>query len=329
VTEATRARLTREVREQQERTHNVKRHLLALERWAQGPEPRAPFVPPEPPLDDPNAEPPPRYTFLTHLPLSLGRAQQAAAIRERINAGWASGAFLYEDPGTVLAWSAGWQAIADEFADDGCDLVVSPKNVDPDRLDDWCARWPEAIRERMVLAYWQEPEDDFATADKRATFRTRVAECAAVVRPHGIRNGVHLQSYALSAYPDYPHGPDVVADFIDATAVDHVGWSMFEFNGHDSGVTQTLRVASFMERFPEIPWSFDAVGFSVPIGAGEDARNNRAVNVAHAYDAIMATGAQGLAWYDVLSQDKKRDYLVDVPLAPVLATAAGALKGRV
>lgn len=265
-------------------------------------------------------EPRPRAPFYAHLPYGagIGATDWAAMTRERIEAGWATGAFLYS--GGAFTWGPAWDAFVEEFPVE-CDLFLSPKSLAG--LDTFLGRFPQSFRDRMVIAYYQEPEDNHTTPAARADFRAKVTEAAAIVRPHGVRNAVEVQSWTLVG-PAHG-GTDALLDMIPPESVDVVGWSAFNWTGNDVGEGYVGAAAAFMaEHLPGIGWGAASVGWSVPQGtpAGDPLRATRATHASNALAAATAAGAEHLSWYDVPVGNSDRDFGVDPELLPVLVAAS-------
>lgn len=266
--------------------------------------------------------PPPRAPFYAHLPYGpgIGSVDWAAMTRERIDVGWATGAFLYS--GGAMVWGPAWDAFVEEFPE-GCDLYLSPKSIAG--LDAFLGNFPPVFLDRMVFAYFQEPEDNHTTPAKRADFRAKVTEAAAVVRPYGVRNSVEVQSWTLVG-PAHG-GADALAEIIPPEAVDVVGWSAFNFSGKDVGAAYVDAAATFMaEHLPGVPWGAASVGWSVPRGTPGDSplRVARATYAANCLAAATAAGAEHLSWYDVPNDARGYECSVDDQLLPVLLAAADA-----
>lgn len=253
------------------------------------------------------AQPADRTVVYAHMPNAT-----AAEIEERIDLGWATGAFLYYSERETFGWSPQWTAIADTFPD-GVALFVSPKTWTKASLTDWCERLSPAQRRHTVFAHWQEPEDNFTTDAARASFRDRVEQAAAIVQPFGIRNGVHLQSWTLNdANTNGWAGRANFKAFIpdDASAVDIVGISLYDEHQNYSGPDQLRPVHTLLEReLPRADWAPVASGWSVPTGtgAGSPLRAERALAAADGLDYARRHGASAYGWFDFTDWER-RDY---------------------
>lgn len=258
----------------------------------------------------------PVYAHLPYGP-GIGADDWAAMTRERIDAGWATGAFIYY-PG-ALDWGPEWDAFVEEFPE-GVDLMVSPKALNEAALIDFLNRLPQVLRDRMVIAYFQEPEDNHMTPAARAAFRAKVIRFDELTEPYGVDNGVQMQTYVIG--PSQAHGGNqAIIDMVPANSIDFFGWSVFEFNGNDSGAGHINRAGAFMDtNYPGIDWGATSLGFSVPQGTpvNSPVRAERAEFVDNTLVAMEANSADASSWYDVPVGNENRDFGVDVPLLPVL-----------
>lgn len=238
----------------------------------------------------------------------------AAEIKERVDLGWATGAFLYYPERETFGWGQQWQNIAATFPD-GVDLFVSPKTWTKASLTEWCERLSPAQRRRTIFAHWQEPEDNFTTDAARAHFRDRVVQAAAIVQPFGIRNGIHLQSWTLNdANTNGWAGRANFKAFIphDASAVDVVGISLYDEHQHYSGPDQLRPVHTLLQReVPDAAWAPVASGWSVPsgTGAGSPLRVERALAAADGLKYARQHDASAYGWFDFANWEG-RDYAV-------------------
>ncbi len=255
-----------------------------------------------------------------HLPYGPGisRTDWPALTRERIEDGWATGAFLYYNG--ALQWGPEWDSYVAEFPK-GVDLMVSPKALNEAALIDFLNRLPQVFRDRLVIAYYQEPEDNHLTAAARAQFRATVVRFDELTEPYGVSNGVQMQTYVIG--PAQAHGGNqTIIDMVPADNVDFFGWSLFEFNGNDSGAGHVTRAEAFMaDHYAGIDWGITSLGFSVPQGtpAGSPLRAARAQHVENAMTAIGTESADASSWYDVPAGNSNRDFAVDGQLLPVLS----------
>lgn len=254
-----------------------------------------------------------------HLPYGagIGKVDWPELTRERIELGWATGAFLYYSG--ALQWGPEWDAYVAEFPK-GVDLMVSPKVLDEDALIDFLDRLPFAFRQRMVIAYYQEPEDNHTTAAERAEFRETVERFDELTEPYGVANGVQMQTYVIS--DAQAHGGDqAVLDLVPAEHVDFFGWSLFDFNGNDVGPEYVEDAEAFMaDHYPRIDWGITSLGFSVPAGTplNDPLRVNRAEIAENTFEAMESSSSSASSWYDVSTDSRGYDCGVDSHLLPVL-----------
>jgi hypothetical protein len=266
----------------------------------------------------------PSKPIYAHLPYGpgIGATDWAALTRERIDAGWATGAFIYY-PG-ALDWGPEWDAFVEEFPE-GVDLMVSPKALNEAALIDFLDRLPQVLRDRMVIAYFQEPEDNHTTPAARAAFRAKVIRFDELTEPYGVDNGVQMQTYVISNAQ--AHGGDqAIIDMVPAENVDFFGWSLFDFNGNNVGPQYVADAQEFMaDHYAGIDWGITSLGFSVPAGTGPNhrLRIERAQNAENTLDAMETTSSSASSWYDVSGDSRGYDCGVDAHLLPVLVAAAG------
>lgn len=258
----------------------------------------------------------PVYAHLPYGP-GIGRVDWPELTRERIELGWATGAFLYYSG--ALQWGPEWDAYVAEFPK-GVDLMVSPKVLDEAALIDFLDRLPVAFRKRMVIAYYQEPEDNHTTAAERADFRDTVERVDELTQPYGVANGVQMQTYVIS--DAQAHGGDqAILDLVPAEHVDFFGWSLFDFNGNDVGPDYVEDAEAFMaDHYAGIDWGITSLGFSVPAGtpASDPLRVNRAEIAENTLDAMESSSSSASSWYDVSTDSRGYDCGVDAHLLPVL-----------
>ncbi len=263
----------------------------------------------------------PTYAHLPYGP-GIGATDWAALTRERIDAGWATGAFIYDSG--ALAWGPEWDAFVKEFPE-GVDLMVSPKALNEAALIDFLDRLPQVLRDRMVIAYFQEPEDNHTTPSARAAFRAKVIRFDEITEPYGVANGVQMQTYVISNAQ--AHGGDqAIIDMVPAANVDFFGWSLFDFNGNNVGPQYVADAQEFMaDHYAGIDWGITSLGFSVPAGTGPNhpLRIERAQNAENTFDAMETTSSSASSWYDVSGDSRGYDCGVDARLLPVLVAAAG------
>ena len=238
---------------------------------------------------------------------------------------WATGAFVYY-PGpwghSELRWDEYWADVVARFPD-GLDVVVSPKVIDDKKLKDFCERLPQAWRDRMIFAFYQEPEDNFTTEEQIAGFRSNVKRAGQIVRPYGIRNAVELQEWSLNpANKAYPSGMKNTARFVDPADVDHISWSVYEKNLKDRSQEMVGRIKQFMGLFPTLTWDMSATGVAVPVGTpqGDSKRETRARITRNLIDLAMTDPrCTGFGWFDFPEWGGTLDYKTDQPLADVFS----------
>jgi len=241
----------------------------------------------------------------------------AVEIKKRIDAGWATGAFLYykatDDP---FGWTSRWDDLEETFPN-GVDLFVSPKNFTTASLTDWAERLSPAQRAKTVFAYWQEPEENFTTDAERAAFRAKVVQAADIVQPFGIRNGIELQAWTLNEgnKTEWGGADNFKAFFpADTSKLDYVGISLYDYHQNFSGAKQLKPVKVLLNRnLPHAEWGPLASGWSVPAGTPQGApiRAERAAAAADGFAWAKKYGADSYGWFDFPAWDGTKDYAVD------------------
>lgn len=280
---------------------------------------------PEEPEDPPVASP--DFAFTAHSPNAKASYWNSIIDRE-----WADGAFIYY-PGpwgkSALEWDSYWEAAVAAHPE-GLHTVVSPKVLDEAKLEQFCRNLPQAWREKMIYAYYQEPEDNHTTEAQIADFRAKVKRAGEIVRPYGIRNAVELQEWSLDPNnKTYPSGNANTARFVDPADVDHISWSIYEKNLKNRSAVMIGRITEFMNLFPKLTWDMSATGVAVPVGtpAGDPKRAARAAIVA---DFLAYAKADprciGFGWFDFPAWVGTLDYGVDPELETVFQNFRTTLK---
>ncbi|UNX55574.1 hypothetical protein MF406_04755 [Georgenia sp. TF02-10] len=220
------------------------------------------------------------------------------AFETRHDAGWGTALFAYF-PGD-MRWSQGWANLVARHPE-GLPVIASPKGDDPASVRDFLDHLPQAWRDKMTVAYHQEPEEDFTTPAQRAQFRGTVAAMADLVRPYGVRNAVHLQEWTIDPYNKKPWGGEqALAEFFDPADVDFISWSLYPPEGRSmrAGID---RIEAFSEKYaPGVPWGVTAAGSpvdgSAPIGGA--ARAERAKIVREGAEYVAQVGGESFGWFD-------------------------------
>lgn len=238
--------------------------------------------------------------------------------------GWASAFYTYW-PGDIQ-WNASWSSFVQRHPG-GIPVIGSPKGVNPANVKRFMDNLPQAWRDQWIMAYYQEPEDNFTTPAARAQFRERVGQMADLVRPYGVKNAVHLQEWTINPYNTKPWaGEEALAEFFEAEDIDYISWSLYPAEGRSmrAGID---RIKEFSETYaPGIPWGITAAGSPVQSSApiGGQARALRADIVLDAAQYTAETGGQAFGWFDFDSYNPGRDQLVskDPALRAVLTEAS-------
>lgn len=262
-------------------------------------------------LSDPEAPPPPADEFMPlYVSPSPDQGSYIESFEARHEEGWATGFYTYW-PGD-LKWNSGWERFVEENPE-GIPVVGSPKGVNPTSVHNFLDPLPQAWRDQWIMAYYQEPEDNFTTPAQREVFRERVAAMADLVRPYGVKNAVHLQEWTINPYNNQPWGGEEnLAQFINAEDLDYISWSLYPAEGKSMkpGID---RIKAFSEKYaPGVPWGITAAGSpvdgSAPIGG--PARDLRAQLVEEAAQYTAEVGGDAFGWFDFDEYNPGRDQLV-------------------
>jgi hypothetical protein len=173
----------------------------------------------------------------------------------------------------------------------------------------------------MIVAFWQEPEDNFTSPAQQQAYRDSVHQISQIVRPYGIRCGLELQEWTLDPTNPQPWaGTANLNQFVVPADVDNISWSVYETGLKDRSQAQIDRVKAFMAQYPNLSWDVSACGISVP-GNGAATTAQRQLRASLAQNMITrakAAGARGAGWFDFPSFTTALDYGVDSYLLPVL-----------
>lgn len=239
------------------------------------------------------------------------------------NSAWADGAFVYYPSGwghSELMWDSYWSnAIA--ASPNGLYTVISPKGFVASELTDFCNRVPVAWRSKMIIAYYQEPEDNLTTPALQQSYRDTVHQISQIVRPYGIKCGLELQEWTLDPVNNNSWaGTANLNNFVVEADVDNISWSIYETNLQNRASAQVGRIKTFMAQYPSLTWDGGAMGISVPgSGAATTAQRQTRANLAqNMIQTCRDNGAKGVGWFDFPSYSSSVDYGVDQYLLPVL-----------
>lgn len=238
--------------------------------------------------------------------------------------GWASAFYTYW-PGDIR-WNNEWRNFVERHPE-GIPVLGSPKGVNPANVTEFMDNLPQAWRDQWIMAYYQEPEDNFTTPAARTQFRERVGQMADLVRPYGVKNAVHLQEWTINPYNNHDWaGEEALAEFFEVEDIDYISWSLYPAEGNSMrpGIN---RIKAFSETYaPGIPWGITAAGSpvqgSAPIGG--QAREQRAEIVLDAAQYTAEVGGQAFGWFDFDEYNPGRDQLVskDPALRSVMSQAS-------
>ena len=246
------------------------------------------------------------------------------AYEARRGAGWGTAFYTYW-PGE-MRWNGQWADFVARHPE-GIPVLGSPKGTNASNVRGFLDELPTAWRDKWIMAYHQEPEDNFTSSAQRAEFRRSVAKMADLVRPYGVRNAVHLQEWTINPYNNHHWGTEeALAEFFDAEDIDYLSWSLYPAEGKSMkpGID---RIKAFSEKYaPGVPWGITAAGSPVPGSApiGGSARAERAQIVREAADYTAEVGGQAFGWFDFDEFNPGRDQLAakDPALRAALRYAA-------
>lgn len=242
------------------------------------------------------------------------------ALQER--SAWADGLFLYYPANLEFGARPEIDALQAAYPG-GVPLTVSAKNADPvgvaafrDQLS------PEQARVTL-WERWQEPADDFTTPAERAAFRADVLSDIELLRPAGIRVGVHEQCWTLDPANDRPWAGEQALLELIPPEVDIVTVTCLGQPEDADGEPKMTRVLEFMaQHYPGVDIGFTSLAWSVPAGTPADSplRAERARAARAAVEFAASAGITEFGWFDFPNWDGK-DYDVssDAALGEVLA----------
>jgi hypothetical protein len=225
-------------------------------------------------------------------------ADYVSALQER--SAWADGLFLYYPASLPLGARPEIDALQAAYPN-GVPLTISAKNASADGIRAFVEQLTPQQAAVTLWERWQEPADDFTTAADRARFRAEVEQDIALLRPAGIRVGVHEQCWTIDPANDAPWAgtealrelipPDV--DIVTATCVDHAQ--------SDAGLEDMRRFLTFMHRnYRGVEVGFTSLAWSVASGTPADSpqRVARAAAVQDVLDFAVRHGVTELGWFD-------------------------------
>jgi len=219
-------------------------------------------------------------------------------LRERSD--WADGLFLYYPASLEFGARPEIDALQDAYPA-GVPLTVSAKNAD--------AAGVAAFRDQLtpeqaavtLWERWQEPADDFTTPSERALFRANVLADIEILRPAGVRVGVHEQCWTLDPANVKPWAGEQALLELIPPEVDIVTASCVGRQPESSGPPQMQRFLDFMtEHYPGVDVGFTMLAWSVPAGtpAGSAEREDRAAAAREAIEFVTAAGVTEMGWFD-------------------------------
>jgi len=230
---------------------------------------------------------------------------------------WANAFYTYW-PDDIGPFNASWQSFVTDYPS-GVPVLASPKGR-PDTptgataLHNFCSQIPVSWRSEFIMAYWQEPGNNFGGGGQPtiAEYRDRVAAMADIVRGYDLKNAVHVEEWDINPFNNaagsnqserFAHLAQFVQGIEDK--IDVVSWSLYPAAGN-SLVPGLQRMEAWMDEYmPDCEWRVTATGTPVavnsPLGSAE--RIERANLVREAGDHIVARtlatnrGPHSFGWF--------------------------------
>lgn len=265
-------------------------------------------------------------TFYAHPPISAKNTSPDGYVRAlEARADWADGLFLYYPASLEFGARPEIDALQAAYPA-GVPLTISAKNADADGIAAFLAQLTPQQATQTLWERWQEPADDFTTPAARAEFRAAVLADIALLRPAGVRVGVHEQCWTLDPANPKPWAGEqslleLIPPEVDIVTATCVGWPP-----ETSGAPQMARFLDFMAaHYPGVDVGFTMLSWSVPTGTGEGSplRRERAAAVADAIAFARAAGVAELGWFDFADwHGRDSDVGSDPALQELLADAS-------
>lgn len=268
------------------------------------------------------------FTIYAHAPISARGTAPAGyvqALRERSE--WADGLFLYYPAQLEFGARPEIEALQKAYPD-GIPLTVSAKNADPAGVEAFRDQLSPAQAALTLWERWQEPADDFTTSTERAAFRADVLADIEILRPAGIRVGVHEQCWTLDPANRQPWAGEGALLELIPPEVDIVTVTCLGRPATSDGEPNMARVLDFMAKhYPGVDVGFTSLAWSVPAGTPADSplRVERAEAARAAADFAAAAGVTEFGWFDFANW-KGQDY--DVGSDPALLDMLSELSAR-
>jgi len=279
---------------------------------------------PSPPAEEPGAS---DFTVYAHPPIARGTtpSQYVQALRERSD--WADGLFLYYPLHLEFGARPEIEALQTAYPD-GVPLTVSAKNADPVGLAAFRDQLTPQQAALTLWERWQEPADNFTTPAERAAFRADVLSDIEILRPAGIRVGVHEQCWTLDPANSQPWAGEQALLELIPPEVDIVTVTCLGGPADLDGQPKMARMLDFLaEHYPGVDVGFTSLAWSVPAGTPADSplRAERAEAARAAVEFAAAAGVTEFGWFDFDSWEG-RDY--DVGSDPALLDVLVELSAR-
>ena len=235
-------------------------------------------------------------------PRTLTPAGYVEALADR--AAWADGLFLYYP--AHLSFGARPEIDALQAAyPQGVPLTISAKKADAAGVAAFRDQLTPQQAALTLWERWQEPADDFTTPQERAAYRALVLDDIDILRPAGIRVGVHEQCWTLDpanqrSWAGVQALLELIPPDVDIVTATCLGGPTTD------GVPALRRFFGFMaDNYPGVDVGFTSLAWSVPAStpAGSSLRAERAAAAGAAIDYATAMGVTELGWFDFPAWD--------------------------
>lgn len=267
------------------------------------------------------------FTVYAHSPLdyrSSSPADYVAALQQRSS--WADGLFLYYPVRLDFGARPEIDALQAAYPD-GVPLTISAKSASPEGLAAFRDQLTPQQAAVTLWERWQEPADDFTTTTERATYRDLVEQDISILRPAGIRVGVHEQCWTLDPENHQSWsgaGPlaELIPPDVDIVTATCIGGPT------TNGAPEMQRFLDFMTaKYPGVDIGFTSLAWSVPAGTPADSplRAQRASAAQDAFHFAAAAGVTEFGWFDFADWEG-RDY--DVESDPALLSVLTDVSAR-
>ena len=230
---------------------------------------------------------------------------------------WANAFYTYW-PGDIGSFNAQWQAFVSAYPQ-GVPVLASPKGR-PDTtsganaLHSFCSQVPAAWKSEFIMAYWQEPGNNFGGDGQPtiAEYRNRVAAMSDIVRSYGLKNAVHVEEWDINPFNNRSGSTQAerfahLAQFVQGIEdkIDVVSWSLYPAP-LKSMVPGIDLIEQWMGQYmPDHEWRITATAAPVlvgnPLGSAERVLRANLVREAGDYiaarTAVNGKGPHSFGWF--------------------------------